>query len=174
MKINASITANYFLKKSQEEKLSITLMKLLKLVYIAHGWAMALLENNQGILGEEKVEAWQHGPVIPSLYHEFKHHQDSSINDEWSQTTVEETENSFLAKSIFFNKSKIENKEQLEEIFNAVWEAYKEYSAWGLSQKTHEKGTPWEEFYNPKEKHSIIPNEKIREYYKTYLQSWSQ
>ena len=44
-------------------------MKIIKLVYIAHGHYLA---KNDSPLFTEKVEAWDYGPVIPSLYHEFK------------------------------------------------------------------------------------------------------
>ena len=44
-------------------------MKLQKLVYIAHGWHLGLFD---GLLISERVEAWRWGPVIESLYHEFK------------------------------------------------------------------------------------------------------
>jgi len=169
MKINASITANYFLRKGIEEKRPITLMKLLKLVYIAHGWVLAVLDNNEGALGDENIEAWKHGPVTPSLYHEFKHYQNLPI-DEWSQTTTQETESDFKTESIHLKNCDIEEKNQFEEIFSAVWEAYKEYSAWGLSQKTHEIGSPWEKNYNPEKKGTVIPNQIIKEYYRDYLQ----
>jgi len=44
-------------------------MKLQKLVYYAHGWHLAL--NNEPLI-DEQVECWQYGPVISSLFHEFK------------------------------------------------------------------------------------------------------
>lgn len=51
--INASICANFFLEKSRKEGSPLTLMKLLKMVYIAHGWSLAIL--NKGILENEEV-----------------------------------------------------------------------------------------------------------------------
>jgi len=46
-------------------------MQLIKLVYIAHGWTLGLY--NQPLIGKQ-VEAWTYGPVIPSVYHDFKHY----------------------------------------------------------------------------------------------------
>jgi uncharacterized phage-associated protein len=48
---------------------SLTNLKLQKLVYYAQAWAVALLNRP---LFEETVEAWAHGPVVESVYQEYK------------------------------------------------------------------------------------------------------
>ncbi len=167
MDINASICANFFLKKAEEEEIPLTLMKLLKIVYIAHGWSLAIL--NKGILGNEKVEAWQHGPVISSLYHEFKHFKETPISD-WSQST-EETDIGFEVETLFLENLDIANKDTLLNILQTVWDSYKNYSAWGLREKTHEEGTPWKQSYRKGERRVIIEDSLIQSYYKTFLQN---
>lgn len=169
MKINPSIAANFFLKKGSEENIPISLMKLLKLVFIAHGWVLALLDNRDGILADENIEAWKHGPVIPSLYHEFKRFKDNPI-DVWSQTTTDETDSNFELKPLFLEKESIADKSKLLQVFDAVWEAYKEYSAWGLSRITHEVGTPWQKTYKEDSRFVPIPNDLIESYFKIQLQ----
>ncbi|QLH42366.1 MAG: DUF4065 domain-containing protein [Coxiellaceae bacterium] len=52
-------------------------MKLAKLIYVAHGWSLAL---NDVPLIDEAVQAWKFGPVIESVYHEFKHFGNDVIN----------------------------------------------------------------------------------------------
>lgn len=47
----------------------ITQLKLQKLMYIAQGIHLALYDAP---LFKEEIEAWQHGPVVRELYHEFK------------------------------------------------------------------------------------------------------
>ena len=69
--------ANFFLKKAAEEQIPMTQLKLIKLVYIAYGWVLAVLDKK---LFNEGIEAWQHGPVIPSVYHEFKDFGNRPIN----------------------------------------------------------------------------------------------
>jgi uncharacterized phage-associated protein len=75
-KYTASHVANYFLSEALEAEVEVTQLKLNKLVYIAQGWYLAIKSMP---LFNEKIEAWQHGPVIPSLYHEFKHFRKSPI-----------------------------------------------------------------------------------------------
>ena len=71
--IDAIAIANYFVEKSKEDKQceKLTLLRLVKYVYIAYGFALVLL--GRSIINDrfDKVEAWKYGPVIPSVYHSF-------------------------------------------------------------------------------------------------------
>src|SRR5690606_24176720 len=68
--------ANYFLWKAKKENIELTAMKLIKLVYVAYGWYLAFKDEK---LFDERIEAWRYGPVIPSLYHEFKRFRNDPI-----------------------------------------------------------------------------------------------
>src|SRR3546814_15090645 len=76
MTYEPSHVANYMLERAESEGRHLTPMKLLKLVYIAYGWSLALLRKK---LFDEQFRAWDHGPVVRSLYHEFKHFGGSAI-----------------------------------------------------------------------------------------------
>jgi len=68
--------ANEFIKVARERNKQLTPMELLKLVYFAHGWYLAL----SGVpLINEPVQAWRFGPVIPSIYHAFKRYGSGPI-----------------------------------------------------------------------------------------------
>jgi uncharacterized phage-associated protein len=69
---NPIAIANYFIELAK----FITPMKLQKLVYFAHGWCLALADKP---LINEKIEAWQYGPVVSSLYREFKKYGNEGI-----------------------------------------------------------------------------------------------
>lgn len=168
IKMNASIAANFFLKKGKEEKIAISLMKLLKLVFIGHGWCLVALKNDEGILNGEKVEAWKFGPVIPSLYHEFKHFKNNPIRD-WSETTVSEGTNNFDTEIVFISSPGVENRIKIEEILSYVWTAYQNYDAWELSEETHEPDTPWAKHYQEGKRAIEIPNSDIRKYYEIVI-----
>lgn len=60
---SAKAVANYFL--AQYGKHGLNPLKLQKLVYIAHGWNLAV--RNQPLVDNELPEAWEYGPVFASL-----------------------------------------------------------------------------------------------------------
>jgi len=66
----AKAVANYVLDLSEREGVEITPLKLQKMVYIAHGWHLAI--RGQPLVTDEYAEAWDHGPVFPSLYYEIR------------------------------------------------------------------------------------------------------
>ncbi|MBS0351571.1 MAG: SocA family protein [Proteobacteria bacterium] len=138
----AASVANFFIDKSSNEGEPITLMKLSKLVYIAHGWSLALLNRP---LIKEPIEAWKFGPVIESLYHEFKRFGNTNINMFAIADNIEE--------------------EEIVALLNKVWSGYKKYSAYELSNWTHIKDSPWDQVYSPKKKNQVIDNETIKEYF---------
>jgi len=61
--------ANNILWLARQEERPITIMKLLKLVYIVYGWVYAMTDRK---VFKEPIQAWRHGPVVPSLYYQFQ------------------------------------------------------------------------------------------------------
>ena len=51
---------------------SITPLKLQKLIYYAQAWSLALPERAYPLFDED-MQAWAHGPVVESVFHEYKH-----------------------------------------------------------------------------------------------------
>ena len=144
--------ATYFLQKEEQNK-TITPMKIIKLVYIAQGWYLALTEGNSLI--NEKAEAWKYGPVIPSLYERFKSFGSNIITDIPKVSTSNLTKND-------------------TDILDDVWNNYGNKSGIQLSGKTHEPGTPWSKIWEKakettKKEDLIIPNSLIMQHYKNLL-----
>lgn len=50
---------------------SITHLKLQKLIYYAQAWSLALPERARPLFDED-LQAWAHGPVAESVFHEYK------------------------------------------------------------------------------------------------------
>ena len=64
MKTTALNVANYLYSKGFTDKI-----KIQKLLYISFGFYSYFQKEN---LFDDKIEAWQYGPVIPNVYHNFK------------------------------------------------------------------------------------------------------
>ncbi len=145
--VKAIQVAKYFVDMANEKEYTgITPLKLIKMVYIAHGWMLALYDKSLII---EPVEAWKYGPVIHSLYKEVKSfgsQQVSNIDDKYSFTPDEEQ------KSIMIQ----------------TYENYHNLAASQMIDLTHKDGTPWEQVYSG-ELYEEIDNEIIKEYYKKLL-----
>ena len=140
--------ANWFIEKAKEENKKLYKTTVLKLAYIAHGYCLALYGKP---LFEDKIEAWKFGPVILDLYFKFD----------------KQNKNKFEADMIK-NTSCVNDKES-EIILKEVWKKYKGNSAKELSEKTHEKGTPWTNTVLLKGLYNVIPNELIKQYYQVKL-----
>ena len=130
----ASHIANYFLLKAKLDKISdMTPMKLVKLVYIAYSWYYAICKKK---LFDEKIEAWRYGPVVPSIYHEFKRFRHESI-DCFSINNTDDLfpliyEDDYLAGVILLR----------------VWKSYKNKDGIRLSNITHGDEGFWTSTYN--------------------------
>src|SRR5579862_1609210 len=61
--------ANRILEAARARGISLTIMQLLKLVYYAHGWNLAAYGEP---LTRDAAEAWQYGPVYPTVYRALK------------------------------------------------------------------------------------------------------
>ncbi len=143
----------------------LTSMKLLKLVYIAHGWYMG---HDKPPLISDIVQAWKFGPVIPSLYHSVSHYDDQSIADK-----IRKVEFSNDDGQMHWSKYTIdEDDSDTPTLINNVWNAYKHLTAFDLSGLTHREGTPWSQIAEKFGAGGIMPNnvtipeELIRGYYK--------
>ncbi len=123
--------ANSFLQWDfQNGKASTTPMKLQKLVYLAHGWNLAI---NDVPLINEKFEAWPYGPVEEDLYHIFKQFKDTPITDYAKSWAGNEKKAYVVSSSIHF----------FSDIFTRVINKYAHFDALQLSALTHQDGTPW-------------------------------
>ncbi|MGV3630916.1 MAG: Panacea domain-containing protein [Bacteroidota bacterium] len=147
--------ANYFINKSIQTGDEITPMKLVKLVYISHGWHLAL--SGEPLLNE-KVQAWKYGPVVSSVYHRFKRYGVSNID----KLEVGD-----------FGELLIVKDPDVAGFLDKIWELYGKMNGVQLSALTHQTDTPWYEVWykrggstNP---HSQIPDDLIEEHYKAKL-----
>lgn len=142
---SAIAVANAFIELAKKEGKQLTNMQLQKLVYVAHGWCLALLRKP---LFYNDVKAWEWGPVIPKLYNRLKKYGSGFVTD-----------------SIATNDSPIDPRTEDMSLIQSVWDAYKEFDGPQLSAMTHAEGTPWDETWKSI-RYGEISNEKIAEHYR--------
>lgn len=150
--------ANYFIERSNDSKSEITLLKLVKLTYIAHGFLLALLNKSYINPRFDRVEAWRLGPVIPSVYHTFKYNGSSPI-----------TEKGKVLTDVGINDCGVfvcpKVKDETTQVLDFVMKRYGKMEAESLVDILHRKGTPWDYYYKPGQ-NVIIPDEDTQIYYK--------
>jgi uncharacterized phage-associated protein len=139
---SAAAIANWFLDRAERGRVSIDPMKLQKLIYFAYGWYLAL--TNRPLITEHP-EAWDYGPVIPSIYHEFKNFGrdpitrrilkfDSSVG----RASVKDLLNTKLVSP------KIEpNDTDTQNFLERIWEVYGSLTGVQLSNMTHATNGAW-------------------------------
>lgn len=165
MNNDAIAIANYFVDKSNSDKdapYPLTLLRLVKYVYIAYGFALALLDKSIIDKRFDKVEAWKYGPVIPSVYHSFKHNCNNKITSK-SKIAISEEENGELK----FHTPEI-NDDDIRKVLDFVWDRYRDKPTSYLIGLLHGSNTPWAYCY-PKGQNAEIPEEMTAVYYKSIV-----
>lgn len=140
--------ADKFIRIGKQNEKFFTQMQLLKLVYIAHGWMLALAKEP---LITNRIEAWQYGPVIPELYHELKLNGAKPI------------ERPILADPALFSPNE-------EKVIDFTFKNYGDFSAFQLSDITHAANTPWSQTYGKKD---CIPEKLIESHYRDLYQKYA-
>jgi uncharacterized phage-associated protein len=150
--------ANRFIDLAKKSDSKLTLMKLLKIVYFAHGWHLALRDKSPLI--DDTIEAWKFGPVAPCIYHSFKEYGSSPITDFGKEIDVEK---------MIFVQPVLEGDSFLDGFMNKIWEVYGSMTAFQLSELTHQVGTPWHKVWfelgGSERKGVDIPDVLIADYF---------
>jgi len=169
--LTAEQVADYFLRLVDEDSGdSISNLKLQKLVYYAQAWHLAITGEP---LFTDRIEAWVHGPVVPSLYSKYKVFGWEPIRP--------------LATLQIFNRSPVAVRKeweaaplprpdtplpnidaQTQEILDDVWDAYGQFTAKRLEELTHDED-PWKDLREgckPGDaSNAVISTEAMRAYY---------
>ncbi len=120
----------------------ISNLKLQKLVYYAQGFHLAM---HNKVLFNEDILAWEHGPVVESLYFDYRHYAGNAI-----------------PQPIDFDESVFTTSQN--ELLREVYEVYGQFSAWKLRNMTHSE-RPWLET----NRNGIISTELMKEFFKNYI-----
>jgi uncharacterized phage-associated protein len=120
----ASDIAKFILSIPSPEDNDFSNMKLQKLCYYTQGLCTSMRGKP---LFSERLCAWDHGPVVEVLYHQYKVHKAEAI------PAVED-----------FDATAIDAADQ--KAVSDIVEHFGQFSAWGLRGMTHNE-PPWAEAY---------------------------
>lgn len=135
MAYSAMAVANAFIQRAQEGKLNgLTPMKLQKLLFFAQSWSLA---RDQEPLMDDVFCRWQYGPVIPSLYHDFKEYGANPITALGGHVVCRDDK--LIKVTPYIGKDDVESWALIDEIIKV----YGEYSGSQLSAITHEEESAW-------------------------------
>lgn len=141
---SASVIAKWFLAWTQlEDEAVVSNLKLQKLLYYAQGHYMA---NHAGApLFSDDIQAWAHGPVVPSVYHEYKQFSSAGIEftEDFDFSQVDDDASSWLA---------------------GIWDTFGSRTAWKLREMTHSEA-PWVGSFDPEARGVVIPRDALMRYF---------
>lgn len=145
MKASPTVLCNNILVRGNKDKIRVSPMKLQKLMYfICKEYVQQFGESPIS----EQFEVWQYGPVLPSVYSEFKSFGANPI-----------TEYAKDAKGTALKVNEDTNP-NLAEIIDKVWRRYKNQSGIALSQITHKRESGWYRAYA--QQRAYITDEDMR------------
>ncbi len=156
---------NYILDFCEQHQRPVTNLALQKILYFCHVWSLVKLNKP---LVKHQFEAWQFGPVLQYVYHEFKKFDRSPI----------------AARAIRFNTTNGKKEivdycfdEETESLLSRVIDFYSQLSPSHLVDLSHANDGPWAGVWNHKGK--INPGMKIediniREYYSRANQDYGR
>ena len=137
--------ANFFIQLVQSiSDDTIDNLKLNKILYYTQGWSLVRLGRP---LFTDEIHAWEYGPVVPAVYHQFKVCKNQPIGE------VEDT----------FDESILSSKEL--DLLIDVYRKYGKYTGVALKNMTHMPGTPWEVIYE-RGKNNVITLESMDRYFR--------
>jgi len=125
-----------------QEREGVTNLKLQKLLYFAQAYFLSKLNRP---LFNDKIEAWEYGPVVPTIYREYREYGSSPIILEKDESSIRDEDKTILQN---------------------LWDSFGGYSASRLVDITHAH-TPWKEAYTSSNKE--ISQKALSEYYSTLL-----
>jgi uncharacterized phage-associated protein len=140
-----SICKRYPLPK---EDTNMSIIWLMKMVYITHGFFLGF-KNENPYIGSDQFQAWEHGPVLPALYRDYRHCRETdqqSFND--LVDGAEQIKDDYDQRLIDWVKAR-----------------YKDSDGWDLVKLTHGAGTPWDQSYERYHRSIVIKDKIILNYY---------
>ena len=158
MSYKAIDIARYIINHSIEKGYSITNLKLQKLLYYVQ--AKFLVEFKEECF-EENIMNWNYGPVVESVYKEFKVNgrDNLTFQDKYTIISYDEDVNNICVKTLQYSDDFLQYEEDAKMIDDII-DAFAPCTPYSLVNKTHLED-PWKNT----DRYDIIPNTLIKEYF---------
>lgn len=150
--------SRYVINYSNQHEYGISNLKLQKILYFIQAYFLMSTLNHTACF-QDVIEAWDFGPVVPSVYHEFKQYGAGDIPSIQSYIYFD-TKNIWNSRRVAYKN--IISNEDCERI-NAVIDKFSDYSASDLVALTHRQA-PWLDAYVPHANNEIT-TESILKYF---------
>lgn len=120
---------------------TVSNLRLQKLMYLAQMIYMGRTNGDRLFSGE--FQAWDYGPVEPSLYHKAKAFGAAPVRD------------------VFFDAKTFNEESPRKKVLDDVCDRFLKYSAGDLVEITHADSGAWAKYYIPRARSIVIPDEAI-------------
>lgn len=157
MTYNVLDVCRYVINYSNKKDYGISNLKLQKILYFIQ--AFFLIETGSPCF-DEKIKAWDFGPVVLEAYREYERYGGIDIPTVRSYVELDES-NIWNSEIIEYDDSVIARKDKKR--INDVVDKFSNYSATDLVKLTHRQ-TPWIEAYNSGQNTEIMLS-SIKEYF---------
>lgn len=121
---------------------SLTPIKLHKILYYVY---VECLVKHEVKLFDTPIEKWKFGPVVSSVYHNFKSYGVSHIDEPTSSFVFDITPEGFRYEEIPFTSESIEVCSEIKQTIKSKVAELINEDPFDLVEKTH-KETPWKKF----------------------------
>ena len=148
----AKSIANAFISLANRDGYQVSPMQLQKLLYFANGYYLA--ENDGQPLINEYFEAWDYGPVVPTVYYEFREYADRPVR-RLAYTFDREQGRRITAPPPFADA-------KAEAVIEWVWRSYRDFNGLQLSRMTHKVDSPWDRARR-RASNSLMRNERLEQ-----------
>ncbi len=142
---------NWFIQQANTKGNLLTPVKLNHLVILADWWH---LHRNGDFLINEKAEAWSSGPVLPSIYHEYK--------DQPPYSAIEHPSR---------RQPPLEEDADIIPFLEHIWNLYGKYTAQQLGRINTAANTPWHQVQGKlgEAEHQQITREHVEAYFQSLI-----
>lgn len=137
--------ADWLLAWAEHNDAPVSNLKMQKLLYYAQGHHLG---DHDEPLFHDDLQAWAHGPVVPSVYRAFKTSgnepidPDDALGDDFDWGDYRDVE-AHLIK---------------------VWNTYGHLEAWSLRERTHREA-PWQDAFEDGVRNIIIPKDELKKFF---------